>query len=342
MEKVLIANQREVVQLLPMAECIDVIAAALRALAEGQAILPLRTMMALPDGASLFGLMPAYLGSLQALGAKAISIFPGNHGSPYDSHQGVVLLFDAEYGVLRAIVDGVAVTAIRTAAVSGLATRLLALQEAGDLALIGAGVQAHTHLEAMNAVRRLRRVRVYSLPVDGAQAFAERETQRLAALGRADLRVEAMPTAEAAVDGADLICTVTTASEPVLQGAWVSPGAHINAVGAFRANTRELDTAVVARSRLFVDRREAALREAGDFLIPKAEGAIGDEHIVAELGELLTGAARGRQSPQEVTLFKSLGLAIEDLAAAQHVLQKARQTGLGAWLELGGRRFGEE
>jgi ornithine cyclodeaminase len=193
----------------------------------------------------------------------------------------------------------------------------------------------------MSVVRKLHRVRVFSAPLDGAHAFAERETQRLAERGRPDLSVEVMPTAQAAIEGADLICTVTSSRAPVLCGEWVSPGAHINAVGAFQPSTRELDTRAVAQARLYVDRREATLGEAGDFLIPKAEGAFGDEHIVAELGELLTGAASGRSASHEITLFKSLGLAIEDLAAAHHVLQKALQTDQGDWLELGGRRFGE-
>ena len=174
-------------------------------------------------------------------------------------------------------------TAIRTAAVSGVATRLLARPDAGDLAIIGAGTQARTHLEAMLAVRPIRRVRVFSLPLAGAHAFAERETRRHG------IPVEVMDSARAAVEGADLICTVTSAREPVVLGEWLAPGAHINAVGAFTPTTRELDTAAVAKSRLYVDRRQSTLNEAGEFIIAKAEGAIGDDHIVAELGELLLG-----------------------------------------------------
>jgi ornithine cyclodeaminase/alanine dehydrogenase-like protein (mu-crystallin family) len=332
-EKVLIANQREVTQLLPMAECIDVMTETLEALAEGKALLPLRTMMLLPDGESLMGVMPSYLGNIQSMGVKVISAFPINIGSEYDTHQGVVILFDAKYGVLRAIVDGTSITAIRTAAVSGVATRLLAREQAGDLALIGAGTQARTHLEAMKCVRQIRRVRVHSLPLDGAYAFAERESMRHG------IPVEVKETAREAVEGADIICTLTTAREPVLKGEWVTAGAHINAVGAYTPTTRELDSQAVAQARLFVDRKEATLHEAGEFLIPKSEGRFGDEHILAELGELLTGKATGRRSPGEITLFKSLGIAIEDLAAANHVLQKARQTNLGLWAEIGGQHF---
>jgi ornithine cyclodeaminase/alanine dehydrogenase-like protein (mu-crystallin family) len=334
LDKVLIANQSEVTQLLPMAECIAVMTETLQALAEGKALLPLRTMLVLPDGESLMGLMPSYLSNIQSLGVKVISAFPCNFGSEYDTHQGVVILFDAQYGSLRAIVDGTSITAIRTAAVSGVATRLLAREEACDLALIGAGTQAHTHLEAMKCVRKIRRVRVHSLPLDGAYAFAERESKHYG------IPVEVKETAREAVEGADIICTLTTSREPVLKGEWVSAGAHINAVGAYTPATRELDSQAVSQARLYVDRKDATLHEAGEFLIPKSEGRFGDEHIVAELGELLIGKAAGRRSSGEITLFKSLGIAIEDLAAADHVLQKARQAALGLWVEFGGRHFG--
>ena len=334
MEKVLIANQREVTQLLPMAECIAVMSETLQALAAGQALLPLRTMLVLPDGENLMGLMPSYLANIQSLGVKVIAAFPSNFGSEYDTHPGVVILFEAKHGMLRAIVDGTSITAIRTAAVSGVATRLLAREEAGDLALIGAGTQAHTHLEAMKCIRTIRRVRVYSLPLAGAYAFAERESKRHG------LPVEVKETAREAVDGADIICTTTTAREPVLKGEWVSPGAHINAVGAYNPATRELDSQAVAQARLYVDRKESTLHEAGEFLIPKAEGLFGDEHIVGELGDVLNGKVSGRSSPAEITLFKSLGIAIEDLAAAYHVLQNARQTNLGLWVEIGGQHYG--
>jgi alanine dehydrogenase len=333
--KTLIANTQDVANLLPMSECIEVMSDALKLLAGGDALLPLRQMMLLPgDTGNLMGLMPSYLGGFQSVGVKVIAAFPTNHGTEYDTHQGVVILFDTEYGLLRAIVDGTAVTAIRTAAVSGVATRLLARPDAGDLAIIGAGTQARTHLEAMLAVRPIRRVRVFSLPLDGAYVFAEREMRRHS------ISVEVMNTAREAVDGADLICTVTSAGEPVVLGEWLAPGAHINAVGAFTPTTRELDTAAVAKARLYVDRREATLNEAGEFLIPKREGVIGDDHILGELGQLLLGQVPGRGSPSEITLFKSLGIAIEDLAAAHHIWRKAEATGAGTWIEIGGRHYG--
>ena len=214
------------------------------------------------------GLMPSYLGGLDAVGVKVVAAFPANFGSEYDTHQGVVLFFETERGLLRAIVDATSITAIRTAAVSGLVTDLLAKPDAGDLALIGAGTQAHTHLQAMRAVRPVRKVRVYSVPAASAVEFAEREARLTG------LPVEAVATAEEAVAGADLICTTTTATEPVVRGAWVAPGAHINAVGAYTPTTRELDSDLVAAARLYADRRESLLSEAGEFLIPKSGGAL--------------------------------------------------------------------
>ena len=331
---VLIADQDLVTELLPMEDAIGVMRRALTLLAEGDVMMPLRSMLHLPKGGAVMGLMPSYLGGLEAVGVKVIAEFPTNFGSEYDTHQGVVLFFDTERGLLRAMVDATAVTAIRTAAVSGLVTDLLANPDAGDLAIIGAGTQAHTHLQAMTAVRPVRRVRVYSVPDESAATFADRESRRTG------LKIEVAASAEQAIEGADLICTVTTSHEPVVHGAWVSPGAHINAVGAYNPATRELDSALVAKSRLYADRRESLLNEAGEFLIPKGEGLFGDEHIVGEIGEVLTGKARARTSPQEITLFKSLGIAIEDLAAAHYVYEAAKARGLGQWVEIGGRHFG--
>ena len=332
--KALIADQKLVTELLPMDEAIEVMRRALTLLAEGDVVMPLRQMIPLPGGDRVLGLMPSYLGGLEAVGVKVIAAFPANFGTEYDTHQGVVLYFDTERGLLRAIVDATSITAIRTAAVSGLATDLLARADADDLAIIGAGTQAHTHLQAMCAVRPVRRVRVFSVPAESAAVFAARETRLQG------LEVEVAVTAREAVADADLICTTTTASEPVVLGAWVSPGAHINAVGAYTPATRELDSALVAGARLYADRRESLLGEAGEFLIPKGEGLIGDEHIVGEIGELLSGKASARTSPDQITLFKSLGIAIEDLAAAHHVYTKAKERELGAWIEIGGRHFG--
>ena len=329
----LIIPQSLVPELLPMAECIDVMAVALLALAQGDAVLPLRSMVWMPDQSGLLGLMPAYLGAPKSLGLKVISYLPGNHGGDRDSHQGAVLLFDTQSGTLLAMIDASSITAIRTAAVSGLATRLLAREDAGDLAILGSGVQASTHLDAMSAVRKIRRVRVCGLSLPRAQAFARHHEKIFG------LPIEAVATAKEAVLGANLICTTTPSREPVLFGEWISTGAHINAVGGCFATARELVSSAVGRSRLYVDRRESALAEAGDFLIPRSEGAIGADHIVGEIGEILAGRVPARRSPQEITLFKSLGIAIEDLAAAHHIHARARVLGKGIAVDFGGRRI---
>jgi len=259
-------------------------------------------------------------------------VFPGNHGTEYDSHQGAVLLFETERGRLLAVMDSSSITAIRTAAVSAVATRVLAREDASTLGLLGTGVQAVTHLEAMALARPLRRVRVWSRDPAHVRRFVERARARYA------LDVQPASTARQAVEDAEIVCTVTSAREPVLEGAWLCPGAHVNAVGSSVRTTRELDTAAVARARLFVDRRESTLNEAGDFLIPRAEGAITDAHIQAEVGDVLIGRAAGRRSADEVTLFKSLGLAVEDVASAHRIHANAVASGAGTWIELGGGR----
>jgi ornithine cyclodeaminase len=328
-----IVPQKRVAELLPMHECVDVMTNVLRTLSRGDHVLPLRSLIRTPDGSSVLGVMPAILGEPACMGIKVITYFPENAKHGFDSHQGAVLLFEPEHGSLVAIIDASSITGIRTAAASGAATRALARDDAGDLAIIGAGTQAITHLEAMMVVRKLKRVRVWDRNSDHARAFAARQSKRHG------VTIEAMSSASGAVENADIVCTTTSSRDPVLNGDWIAPGAHINAVGACFPDTRELDTKAVVNSRLFVDRRESALNEAGDFLIPRSEGAIGDDHIVGELGDVFLGKVPGRQSPQDVTLFKSLGIAIEDLAAAHHIWNKAKAAGEPA-VDFGGHRIG--
>lgn len=325
----LIVNHQEVQQWLPMGECMDVMAETLKMLSRGNAVNPLRQAMWLPDKSGLIGMMPAYLGDTEVMGLKAISVFPGNHTTDYDSHQGTVMLFETVNGRLLAMMDAGKITAIRTAAVSGVATRLLARQDASDLAILGSGVQAGTHLEAMRIARQITGVRVWSQDFGHAKNFADQ------ASASHSIPISAFGTVEEAVDGADIICTVTSATEPILQGDWISPGTHINAVGSSVAFARELDTAAVVKSKLFVDRRESTLNEAGDFLFPKKEGAVGDDHIRGEIGDILLDRISGRASPEEITLFKSLGLAAEDVAAAHHIYQKLLKQNEGKWVQFG-------
>ncbi len=315
-----------------MKECIDLMDQTLRTLARGDVVQPLRSATWLPDRSGLIGLMPGYLGQPQAFGVKVVTVYPGNHGTEFDSHQGAVMLFDVDNGSPLAILDATEITAIRTAAVSGVATNRLAREDASSLALLGSGVQARTHLEALMLVRDVKEVRVWSMNYDRAVQFAQHGSTRH------DIRIEARSTAREAVDGADIICTVTAATEPILLGQWISPGAHINAIGACTPNARELDTAAVVNSRLFVDRLESALNESGDFRFPKAEGALDDDKIVGELGDVLLERVVGRSSSQEITLFKSLGLAVEDLAAAHYIFDQAKRNNVGTTIKLGGRR----
>ncbi len=323
-----VISGEQVHRLVPMAVCVERMRAALMALAGGDAVQPLRSVTWLPDRRGLLGVMPGYLGEPAALGVKVVTVFPDNHARGLDSHQGAVLLFDVEDGSLTAVIDGGAVTAIRTAAVSAVATDLLARPDAGDLAILGSGAQARTHLEALALVRDLRRVRVWSRQPEHAARFAEGESRTRG------VEIRAMGSAREAVADADIICTVTAAAEPVLLGKWVAPGTHVNAVGACTPNARELDTEAVVRSRLFVDWRDSTLNESGDFLIPRAEGAVGDDHIRADLGELLLGRAEGRTSAGDVTVFKSLGLAIEDLAMAHAALARAVEQNVGREVDL--------
>lgn len=335
----LIVSHADVERLLPMASCIDVMADALAATTRGDAMLPLRQVLRVGGGRSAFAVMPAVLGGRDgpaAIGAKVITVFPGNDVTPYESHIGVVLYFDDVHGRLLAIIDASSVTAIRTAAVSGLATRLLSNTDATRLAILGAGVQAMTHLDAMMAVRPITEVRIWSRGAARCASFARW------AHARFGLTVQICESAEQAVRDAQLVCTVTASREPVVQGAWLAPGVHINAVGASVSTARELDTQAVVQSRLFVDRRESALNEAGDFLIPRQEGAIDDSHILGELGDLVLDPSRGRLSNNDRTLFKSLGLAVEDVAAARFIYERALAEQSGTWIALGGLRPTDE
>ncbi|MEP7188986.1 MAG: ornithine cyclodeaminase family protein [Roseiflexaceae bacterium] len=327
--KILILNHAEVEQLLPMAECIEVMAEALADLSAGRMHQPLRSIVRPPDAIGLMGLMPSYRAGEHALyGLKAVCVFPGNTAIGKDAHQGSVMLFSAATGELLALLNASAITAIRTGAVSAVATRLLARADAGELAILGTGVQARSHLAALACVRSIRHVRVASRSFEHARAFAEEHASRY------PFPIEPVTSAEVAVRGADLIVTATTAAEPILRHDWIAPGAHINAVGSSIATTREIDTATMAAAALYVDRRESTLNEAGDYLFAMRAGAIGPEHIRAEVGELLLGSQPGRSAPDEITLFKSLGLAIEDLAAADYVYRQAQARNVGTWVEF--------
>ena len=317
MSTVRILDEHDVRRLLPMDECVDAMADVLAALARDELCNPLRFVVRPPDEPSLMGLMPAHRrGDAPLWSLKALTIFPGNSARGLDSHQGFVALFDGDTGEPRAILNAGGITAVRTAAVSGVATRLLARDDAKTLAILGTGTQARSHLDAMRAVRSFERVLVWS------------------ASGRSLDGAESVGTAEEAVRDADVVCTVTSSAQPVVERAWLKPGAHVNAVGSSIPTARELDTATMAAAALFVDRRESTVNEAGDYLFPLREGALDESHIRAELGDVLIGAAEGRRNPDELTVFKSLGLAVEDLAAAERVLIRAEAENAGSVVSL--------
>ncbi len=327
--KILILNHDEVVKLLPMQECIGVMREALIKLAQGHVHQPLRMIVRPPDAVGVMGLMPSYMsGEAAAYGLKTVCVFPENPAQGKDAHQGSVMLFSAETGELQAMMNASAITAIRTAAVSGVATDLLAREDAHNLAIVGAGVQARTHLDAMSRVRSIKRCRIASRTIAHARGLVDEMGEGF------PFTVEAVETVAEALDGADVIVTATNSKEPVVRREWISPGVHLNVVGSSSPKAREVDTATMAAAALFVDRRESTLNEAGDYLFAANEGAIGADHIRAELGEILTGSRPGRTSADEITLFKSLGLAVEDLAAAAYLYKKANESKAGTWVEF--------
>jgi ornithine cyclodeaminase len=325
----LVLTHAEVERLLSMEACIDAMATALAALARGDLSQPLRSVYAPPRAAGALVWMPAHRADAQAVyGMKILCVVPDNPRRGLDGHQGAVVLLDGVTGELRALVNASAVTAMRTAAVSAVATRLLAREDARDLAIVGAGVQARWHLEALPRVRPIERVRVASRTADGARRFVEQMRPHTRCT------LQAMENAEAAVRGADIVVTATTAQEPVLERAWLAPGTHLNAIGASRSPHREIDTATWAAAAVFVDRRESVESEAADYRRARDEGVIGPQHIRAELGDLLLGRARGRTTREEVTLFRSLGLAAEDMVTAQYLLEQAEKSGVGTRVDF--------
>jgi ornithine cyclodeaminase/alanine dehydrogenase-like protein (mu-crystallin family) len=293
-------------------------AGALASLARGEVHVPLRFLVKPQDEPSLIGLMPAHrAGDSPLYSLKTVCVFPDNPRRGLDAHQGTVTLFDGETGEVRALMNASAITAIRTAAVSAVATRLLAREDARELGVLGSGVQARSHLEALRLVRDFDRVRIYSPTAGHAQALADESGAEIAG------------SAEQAVRSADVVVTATSSVAPVLERGWLKDGAHVNVVGGRPPEMRELDTATIADSAFYVDRRESAENEAFDYRDALESGAIGPGHIRGEIGEVLIGAAPGRQSPEELTVFRSLGLAVEDLAAAEYVVRRARETGVG-------------
>lgn len=319
----LVLSEKEVRELIGIDELIEALARAHVAYSAGKAVMPVRLVVPLSQIRGRITSMPAYLDEEGALGIKVVTYFQENPRRGLPAILATIALYDTESGRLLALMDGTYITAIRTACASALATRALAKPEAKRLGILGAGVQARAHLRALARVRPLARACVYS-PSGKSALELRRELEP--ELG---IAVEVVAAPRAAVEGADIVVTATTSKEPVLEAEWLEPGAHINAVGSHRPDAREIDGPTLGRARLFVDSREAVMAECGDVLLAIQEGAITPAHIVGEIGELLAGRVAGRRSAVEITLYKSVGIAVQDVAAARLAYAKARERGLG-------------
>jgi ornithine cyclodeaminase/alanine dehydrogenase-like protein (mu-crystallin family) len=325
-------TEQHVHSLLPMSDLISAMESALARFSAGEVLQPVRTVLTVGPHKSYYGLMPAYIPSPASrdgsMGAKIVTVFGENHKKGLPSHLATILLFDPETGSLIAMMDGRYITEARTAAVSAVSARFLAKPDASTLALVGSGVQARSHLEALMEVRQIKDVRVWSPRPQSRRQFIDDMSPRVA------LPIRDCPTAEAAVSGADLIVIATASKTPVVDNHWVADGAHIMCVGACRPDQREMDPALVKRGRLYVDSRAAAVVEAGDVVMNIAEKLFDASHLRGEVGELVLGRVPGRTSGVEVTIFKSLGMAVEDVVAADLVFRRASETGAGTELSL--------
>jgi ornithine cyclodeaminase/alanine dehydrogenase-like protein (mu-crystallin family) len=315
-------NEAEVRAALTMPELIDAMQTALRDFSSGRVRQPVRSVIEVEQGESFFAVMPAHAAAIPALGAKLVTVFGRNPALGLHSHDATILLLDPHTGTLLAVMDGRFITEARTAAVSAVAARWLAPASAGLLAILGSGVQARSHLEALPLIRSFRQIRCWSPTPANLERF----------VSEAQTAVTACPDAETAVRGADVIALVTASAEPVLRDEWVSPGACVISVGACRPYQREVDPALVARARVFVDSRAAALQESGDIVLGIDEGRFAAAHIEAEIGEVVRNPALDRRDDQAITLFKSLGLAVEDITAAHLAYTRALAAGRGQTL----------
>ena len=308
-------DRDEVVRRLTYDRCIPTVRAAMIAFSRGETKQLLRSILPLSEG-RFFGIMPGAMGAHEVFGAKLISVFQGNFAKGVPSHQGVVALFDPESGAPVCIVDAGAITAIRTAAASAVATDALARKDARRMALLGYGEQAETHARAIQKVRALESITVWGRDYEQARAFSERIAPQLG------VPVTPATSVPEAVANAGIICTLTSAYDPILKSEWVRPGAHINAVGSSYAGPAEIDNELVARSRFIADSREGVLQQGGEFLRAKAAGLVGDDHVAGEIGQVLAGQIEGRRSADEITIYKSLGHVVQDLASAWELYKR--------------------
>ena len=321
-------TEQHVHALLPIIDLIAAMESALAKFSAGDVLQPVRSVLMVGPTKAYFGLMPAYVPAPASLGAKLVTVFGENHAKGLPSHLATILLLDPDTGSLIALMDGRYITEARTAAVSAVSARFLAKPNASTLAIIGSGVQARSHLEALQHVRQLEQVRIWSPRPHSRQQFVDDMSSRV------PVGITACESAEAAVRGADLIVLVTSSKTPVIEDGWVSPGAHVMCIGACRPDQREMDPQLVKRGRLFVDSRGAALVESGDIVMNVAAGLFDKSHVRGEVGELVLGRISGRVSDGDITIFKSLGMAVEDVVAADLVFRRASESGAGTELTL--------
>jgi thiomorpholine-carboxylate dehydrogenase len=319
----ILLSESDVRAVLTMPDLIDAMEGALDQFSRGGVRQPLRSIVEVGDHHGFYGVMPAYVGEPAALGTKLVSVFHSNAGRGLPSHLATIVLLDPETGGLLAILDGRYITEARTAAVSAASARHLAREDARILAVIGSGVQARSHVDALARVRSLEEIRVWGRHAGPVQALLQSVPPHVRG------RLVAAASVEEAVRGADIVALVTASREPVVRRAWIRDGAHVCAVGACRPDQREMDTELVRDARVFVDSRIGALAEAGDIVIPIAEKAFDESHLAGELGDVFGGRLKGRRDATEITIFKSLGMAVEDVAAARLAFERASERGLG-------------
>jgi alanine dehydrogenase len=319
----LILSEKQVESLIDIDELIAALGRAHIQYSTGKAVMPVRLVVPLPKIDGRITSMPGFLDEDQALGMKVVTYFHNNPKQNLPSILATIMLFSPENGKMMAVMDGSYITAIRTACASAMATKVLSNPTASALGVLGAGVQARAHITALARVRKISRIRIYS-PSGTSASRVKQEVE-----SQVGLAIEVANSAEEAVRGADLIVTATTAKQPILSAEWLKPGAHINAVGSHRPDLRELHGSTMARSKVFVDSREAIMAECGDVLLALAENSITTDHMRAEIGEVLAGTKPGRTGADEVTLYKSVGIAIQDVATARLVYHKALQNGVG-------------
>ncbi|MGG5317069.1 ornithine cyclodeaminase family protein [Enterococcus sp. AZ072] len=315
-QELLVLDAAFVEEHLDMQVCVDLMAETLKNVETGEDVQYLRNAIKMPND-NILGLMPGYSNS-GYFGTKILSVYLQNSQDGYPSHQGQILIFEKEHGQLKGIVDATSVTKLRTGAVSAAASTVLANPDSSKLALLGAGEQGESHLQALLTQFTLTEVTIWDKDFERAQRFAERESTKQ------QIAITACPTSQEAVQDADIVCTITPAKTPIIEAAWLKPGVHINAVGACTADTRELATDIVQKARFFGDNGESVLHEAGDFLIPLNDGAITNEHYLGTIGQVMQGTVPGRLTKEDITVFEALGMAVEDLAVANYLCQLAK------------------